>query len=337
MARSDAARPDAECPIGVTGDGRLGSLASMTVDRAGLHRFARAHHGVVSQREARTFGVSVAMWGRWARSGELEVLHPGVAALASSPRSLDSSIRAAVLACPTGATASLRSAAYLHGCWPTGLGQPPVEVTVGRGGPRALEGVVLHRPRDHQAIIPVRRSGIETTNPIRTLGDLGQVVYPDQLADIIFAFTRRNLVDVNALRADAIRRRKPGRFAPDVLLEVLARVANDDGVLASELERRVVDAIAATNLPQPKRNFRVVIDGEVMLLDLAWPTLIYTVDLDGARFHADRFDADRARDVRLRTAGWTVDRFTWTHATTQMPWLLGTIRSRLTERGWSGG
>lgn len=307
----------------------------MTVDRVGLHRFARTHHGVVSKRDARTFGVSAATWGRWARTGELDVLHPGVAALSSFPRTLESSIRAAVLACPTGATASLRSAAYLHGCWPTELGQPPVEVTVGRGGPRALEGVILHRPRDQQAILPVMRSAITTTDPIRTLGDLGQVLFPDQLASVIFAFTRRNLVDINALRADAIRRRKPGRLAPDVLLEVLARVASDEGVLASELERRVVDAIAATNLPPPRRNFRVVIDGEVMLLDLAWPTLFYNVDLDGARFHADRFDADRERDVKLRTAGWTVDRFTWTHATTRMSWLLQTVRSRLTERGWS--
>ncbi len=74
-----------------------------------------------------------------------------------------------------------------------------------------MEGVIVHRPRDHQAIVPVRRFGIATTDPIRTLGDLGQVVY----------------------------------------------------------------------------------------------------------------------------SGWTVDRFTWTHATTQMPWLLETIRSRLIERGWS--
>lgn len=308
----------------------------MTVDRVGLHRFARTHHGVVTKHEARTFGVSDATWGRWARAGELDVLHPGVALLSSSPRTMESNIRAAVLACPTGATASLRSAAYLHRCWPTELGQPTVEVTVGRGGPRALDDVILHRPRDQRAIVPVVRSGIATTDPVRTLGDLGQVVYPDQLATIIFAFTRRNLVEINALRADALRRRKPGRIGPDVLLEVLARIANDDGVLASELERRVVDAIVTTNLPQPKRNFRVVVDGEVMLLDLAWPTLQCTVDLDGARFHADRFDADRERDVRLRTAGWTVDRFTWTHATTQMPWLLRTIRSRLTERGWSG-
>ena len=307
----------------------------MTVDRVGLHRFARAHYGVVSQREARTFGVSAAMWGRWARAGELELLHPGVAAFSLSSRTLESNIRAAVLACPPGATASLRTAAYLHGCWPTEIGQPPVELTVGRGGPRALEGVILHRPRDQQAILPVIRLGITTTDAVRTLGDLGQVLFPDQLASVIFAFTRRNLVDINALRADAIRRRKPGRLAPDVLLEVLARVASDEGVLASELERRVVDAIAATNLPPPRRNFRVVIDGEVMLLDLAWPTLLYNVDLDGARFHADRFDADRERDVKLRTAGWTVDRFTWTHATTRMPWLLQTVRSRLTERGWS--
>ncbi len=195
--------------------------------------------------------------------------------------------------------------------------------------------MILHRPRDQNAIVPVSQAGIPTTDPIRTLGDLGQVVYPDELASIVFAFTRRNLVAINALRADAIRRRRPGRVGPDVLLEVLARVASDDGILASELERRVVDAVGAASLPQPMRNFRVEIDGEIMLLDLAWPTFRYSVDLDGARFHADRFDADRERDARLRTAGWTVDRFTWKHATTQMPWLLRTVRSRLTKLGWT--
>jgi very-short-patch-repair endonuclease len=96
----------------------------------------------------------------------------------------------------------------------------------------------------------------------------------------------------------------------------------------------VAEAVDRSDLPSPQRNFRVTINGTVMLLDLAWPEFRYSVDLDGATFHADRFDQDRERDVLLRTGGWTIDRFTWTHATTRMPWLLHTVRTRLTERSW---
>ncbi len=79
------------------------------------------------------------------------------------------------------------------------------------------------------------------------------------------------------------------------------------------------------------------VNGQRMLLDIAWPSFHYTIDLDGAKFHAKRFDEDRERDVNLRTAGWTVDRFTWLHATTRMPWLLHTgatspQRTRLDRR-----
>ena len=304
----------------------------MAVDRASLQRFARTHHGVLSRHEARQFGVSTSAWHRWLKTGEFEYLYPGVAALAATRRTRESEIRAAVLACPGGATASHRSAAYLHGCWPQELGAPPVELTVGRGGPRRLDGAVLHRPLDHGAIVAVRRVGIATTDATRTLGDLGQVVSPDQLAAVVFGFARQNLVDIATLRESATIRRARGRVGPDVLLEVLGRIANDNGVLASELERRVDEAIATTDLPAPKRNFRVSISGTTMLLDLAWPSFRYCIELDGAKFHADRFDRDRERDVLLRTGGWTVDRFTWTHATTRMPWLLDTVRARLRER-----
>ncbi len=312
----------------------IGHPGAMSVDRVGLQRFGRTHHGVVSRNEARQFGVSPSAWSRWLKTGELEELHPGVAGLVSTPRTLESSIRAAVLACPDGAVASHRSATYLHGCWPADFGAPPVELTVGRGGPRQLEGVVLHRPRDQRKIMPLRRVGIPSTDAMRTLGDLGQVVYPNQLAAIVFGFVRRNIVDITELRENALGRRARGRVGPDVLLEVLASIANENGVVGSELERIVAEAVDRSELPSPQRNFRVNIDGVVMLLDLAWPSFRYSIDLDGAEFHADRFDEDRQRDVLLRTGGWTVDRFTWTHATTRMPWLLQTIRSRLSERGW---
>jgi hypothetical protein len=306
----------------------------MSIDRVGLQRFARDHHGVVHRDEARRFGISPSVWHRWLKTGELQYRHPGVASVVSIPFTTEGAIRAAVLACPDGAVASHRSASFLHGCWPTNEGPPPIELTVARRGPRELEGVILHRPRDQHLIVPVRRAGVPSTDAMRTLGDLGQVIFPSRLASIVFGFVRRDLVNIEELRQNATKRRARGRVGPDVLLEVLASIASDNGVVGSELERIVCAAIDGTDLPVPQRNFRVTIDGRIMMLDIAWPGFLYSIDLDGAAFHADRFDEDRERDVLLRTAGWTVDRFTWLHATTRMPWLLQTIRKRLAERGW---
>ncbi len=48
---------------------------------------------------------------------------------------------------------------------------------------------MLHRPLDQPAVIPVMRVGIATTDALRTLGDLGQVVFPDQLSTVVFGLS----------------------------------------------------------------------------------------------------------------------------------------------------
>jgi very-short-patch-repair endonuclease len=80
----------------------------------------------------------------------------------------------------------------------------------------------------------------------------------------------------------------------------------------SDLETRVLRLIVAADLPIPRQQYRVQIQGRVFRLDLAYPDRLLGIELDGWEFHHTRsaFDDDRVRDNLLRLAGWTIHHFT---------------------------
>lgn len=76
-----------------------------------------------------------------------------------------------------------------------------------------------------------------------------------------------------------------------------------------------------------------------MEVDFAWRSARLIVELDGFAAHGTRtaFERDRARDRRLRAAGWRVVRVTWRQLyedprglARELEALLGLSRSRLT-------
>jgi very-short-patch-repair endonuclease len=77
----------------------------------------------------------------------------------------------------------------------------------------------------------------------------------------------------------------------------------------SELEARFLSLCRRHRLPRPAVN--VGVGGFVV--DFAWPDERLIVEVDGYHAHGTRaaFEADRARDLRLKLLGYDVARFTW--------------------------
>lgn len=305
----------------------------MTVDMEALTALAARQHGIFERRQAERLGLTEGSWHSWRKSRRLIELHPGVASLPGISLTLHGRILAAVLASPHGTVASCRSAAALLGCWSEHLGPVPIEVTTPRQGARDLRNVIVHRPLDHGEIVPLRLDGIPSTNAVRTLTDLGQVVSDDVLRNVLHAAFSRRIATLERVSNEALRRRALRRVGPSSVLRVIRSNSSEQGFVASELERIAIESIAAARLPEPQRNYSIVVAGRRFIVDVAWPDYRFAIDLDGRAFHEDRFDEDRKRDVTLKLHGWEVHRYTWKHATAERAWMIASISAALCARG----
>jgi hypothetical protein len=76
----------------------------------------------------------------------------------------------------------------------------------------------------------------------------------------------------------------------------------------SDLETRVLRAIARAGLPIPHQQVRVEIGGRRYYIDLGYTDMLLAVEVDSWLYHRSRskFDGDRARRNDLTLLGWTV-------------------------------
>jgi Protein of unknown function (DUF559) len=180
---------------------------------------------------------------------------------------------AAVKACGEGAVLSHRSAAAL---WKM-IASPPslIDVSVpGRTG-RRRPGLRIHRPLILLPSHTTRRHSISVTKPTRTLEDLRRVLPRDQFAA--------------ALReAEYLRLPIGDRFHPDGS--------------HTNLEARFLALCPRHRLPKPEVNVPI----GPYKVDFLWRRRRLIVEVDGWGAHRSRsaFEADRARDARLKTGGY---------------------------------
>ncbi|MHA6513539.1 DUF559 domain-containing protein [Tessaracoccus sp. Z1128] len=101
----------------------------------------------------------------------------------------------------------------------------------------------------------------------------------------------------------------------------------------SELERAAHIALRKAHITGWVTNHRVTVKDRDYLLDVAFPLLRLALEFDGWEFHRslESFIADRARDVQLTLAGWTVLRFTHSALTT-MPSSVSAMVKQLEAR-----
>ena len=262
---------------------------------------------------------------RRVETGQLLRLHRGVYAVGHAQLRQEGRWLAAVLAAGPGAALSHRSAAALHGLRES---SGAIDVTTTRRV--ATRGVVLYRTAALDAQDLTTRSGIRTTTVARTLVDLAAILTADKTAKLLRETDRMGRLDAPALHAALERtsgRGGDGRRALRAALAQHQRLATS--LTLSELEDRFLALLDAENLSRPLTNHRT----EGVRVDAAWPRERLVVEVDGWAFHNDRaaFQADRARDVTLTRAGWTVLRFTYADVTQRPAHVATAVRELLTR------
>lgn len=243
-------------------------------------RIAARQYGIISSRQLEAVGISRSAVTRRIRAGRLHRVHRGVYAVGHTGLSREGRWLAAVFACGPAAVLSHASAAAL---WRVLSAPGFIHVTVPvRSGRARRAGIRIHRSTTLDPSHVTRRAGIPVTTPSRTLADLRRTVPPVRFAAALREAEVLGLPVDGPLEADRTR---------------------------SELEARFLGICRRHRLQAPRVNARV----GPFLVDFLWPEQRLVVELDGYRFHRGRtaFEADRARDLELKLAGYEVVRLTW--------------------------
>lgn len=277
-------------------------------------RLARRHHGVIHRAQA---GVSQSAWHRALAAGMIIHLHPNIArCVGTEPTDLQRAM-AATLAIPD-SVASHVTAAQLWGLAPgANVVDGDVHVTTPDRSRqwRRLEGVVCHRPRDRVDVRGVRRNGVPTTPPFRTLLDLG-ITNPDLVHGAVGIALSSGLLTINGIEAGLQRHAVQGRHGVVALRTALDEWAIDARPADSILESAFVELCRRHRLPPP--NFHERIEG--WEVDFRFPGTAVVVECDGWTTHGrrrDQFERDRRKDDDLRGAGWVPARLTYRAITRQ--------------------
>lgn len=261
---------------------------------ARIARLASAQHGLVTAKQLAALGLGRAAISERVRGGRLHRVHRGVYAVGHTALSLHGHFMGAVLACGAGAVLSHGSAAVL---W--GLLRPlddPVHVSAPTAaGVESRRGIRVHRcpslaessrPPSAPAIRDGRKARLTTirhripvTTVQRTIDDVERSLAPHLVRR---ARRQAELMGVHLLGAEGTRSR-------------------------SDLEEDFLALCRCSRLPTPETNVKI---GR-WEVDFLWRDERIVVETDSFAYHRGSvaFAADRARDLDLRHAGFTVLRF----------------------------
>lgn len=155
----------------------------------------------------------------------------------------------------------------------------------------------------------VEEGGLRVTSVERTLLDLGAVVDDPILERSLECALRRHDADLGRLRARARAMRTPGARGLDRLLTRRGDVPPTE----SDAETLFLQLARRAGMPDPARQFGVLLGGRRCRLDFAWPALRLAVEVDGFEVHGSpsALHADLQRQNHLMLDGWLLLRFTW--------------------------
>lgn len=294
-----------------------------------IAQLAGQQHGVVARRQLLRLGLSGSAIDHRTDRGRLHVVHRGVYSVGHRLLGKEGKWMAAVLACGRGAVLSHGSAAALWGIRSANLEQP-TDVTT----PRACHS--RSRLRRHVSRLPGDETTVERGIPVttvpRTIFDLAaeepmhQVESALRQSEYLRIHDRLSLPDLLA--------RYPGRRGTHAVKAALARRAERPGRSRSWLEERFLPFIDRHHLPRPQLNAWLRIPGRTVQVDCLWPESKNVAELDGWAGHGTRiaFREDRARDRRLRVAGYVVTRISWAQLDDEPEAIAADLRVLLEER-----
>lgn len=305
-----------------------GFLRSRDDDRS-LATLAARQHGVVGRLQLVAAGWSAGAIEKRIRSGRLHRLYAGVYAVGHRRTSREGRWIAAVLASGPDAVLSHWSAATL---WMIrSNSRSIIDVTTPRKS-RSWDGI-----RRHHKALPTDEVTVEESVPVttvpRTILDLAATESADVVANLLRESEYRQLHDRLSLW-DLVER-YPGRRGMRKVRTALERLEEEpSGRRRSRLEERFVPFLRRHQLPQPRFNDWILIEGARYQADCHWPGTGQIVELDGWEGHGTRaaFREDRARDRALRVAGYSITRITWNQLDDEPEVIASDLRALIYKR-----
>ena len=215
------------------------------------------------------------------------------------------SVWISVLGAGGGAFAFRRTAGRWWGL--DGAEATTVDVAVGAGHQSRRPGVARLdslRPGD-----VVEERGLRDTSVERTLLDVGAVVDDCILERSLECALRRHHADLGRLQDRARCMRTPGARRLDRVLSARGDVLPTE----SDAETLFLQVARGAGLPDPLRQYGVLLRGRRCRLDFAWPAIRLAVEVDGFEAHGSpsALEADLQRQNRVVLDGWLLLRFTW--------------------------
>ena len=260
---------------------------------------AERQWGVVSRAQLVECGLGSCTIDRWLKQARLHRVLPRVYALGHLRLSHEARCWAAVLYAGPDSAVSHLTAAWWWGLIDTA---PTTFHASGPGKVRSIRFVKVHHPRRPQR---VTHRGLSATPVARTLRDIAYLLpAKGTRAALSKADYRRLLSLVEA--EQQLGRGRPGAAA---LRQELKRFVPDQGLTRSPLEDEFLDLCESYGLPPVRLNVKV----GPFTVDALWSEHRVAVELDGGRAHGTpaAVEADRDRDLYLRSSGYTVLRYSW--------------------------
>jgi len=204
------------------------------------------------------------------------------------------------------------TAAALHRLWD----EWPhfIDVTVPVEAGRKIDGIRCRRCRYPQPEEIELRNGVATTTLARTLVDLAGILDLTALRKVVGRAAIRRKLDLQPVDV-AIYNAKGRRGLKTLELALLPYRTKDGKVpdVRSDFETLVLPDLLDMDLPRPKTNAPIHVEGEQFLADFFWEKERVIVETDGRETHETptAFQDDRRRDQVLVAAGYRVLRVTW--------------------------
>jgi very-short-patch-repair endonuclease len=293
---------------------------------AALADIAARQYSVFARSQALEVGITRGMIDRRVSTGRWLIDDYRVYRVAGAQECWEQRLMAACLAGP--AVASHRAAGLLWDlpCMPGAI----IEVTALRHRRRHAADVIWHESHHLTERDITEIEGIPCTRPVRTFLDLGVVLSPDELEQVLNEGIRRNLLSIPAI---CRRLEEFGllRRGAKVVRAVLDRHVPSRRGPESVLETRFLQLVRSAGLPEPVPQFQVRSGDRVIArLDFAYVDRKIAIELDGVAYHNER--RDRRRDNGVGALGWRVLRFDWDEVTRTPEYVLETIDAYLDQR-----
>jgi very-short-patch-repair endonuclease len=270
---------------------------------------ARRQHGVFTLKQAVDIGCARSTIARMLERRVWEEVAPRVyRAAVARPLDWKQATMAAVLG--SRAVAAGRSAGALLNLLPP----PPMPELLALRGPRHSVPAIVRTTSSLPASDLTTIDGIPSTNPVRTIIDLGGLLPLPAFEDVLDTAIVGGLVRQHRVAARAEELSTPRRRGCSVVLSLLAERRPDLARAANVWEARVAQLVRKLGMPDPELNHPVIVGGRRRYLDLAWPDAKVAVEFDGFVPHSTRrvFDDDRSRQNDMVADGWSVFRVTKT-------------------------